>query len=409
MAQIRPFRALRPAAGYEETVTALPYDVYNRTEARQAVRQRPDSFLSIDRPETQFPETYDMYAREVYEKAAEILGEWTDRGTFVREETACYYIWEMTAEGKPQTGLAACISAADYRGGVIRRHERTREEKERDRVCHIEGTRAQTGPVLLAYRSNEELKALISSQKEKTPLYAFTDFTGVSHRMWKISDDETIRKIGEYAEKISSLYIADGHHRASAAVTVAEKYRGRGCGAEDDSQYFLAVMFPQKELKILDYNRIVKDLNGMTEAEALEKIRESFLVGEPQQTPFRPGRKGEIGLYLGGSWFPMRIREEKRGTDPVSSLDVEYLQRELFAPFWNITQPGADPRIEYIGGSKGAEELERRCGIDAAAAFLMYPTSMEELMAAADAGMLMPPKSTWFEPKLRTGLLIHPI
>ena len=410
MAHIHPFRAFRPVPEKASVVTALPYDVYNKNEARIAVRKAPDSFLAIDRPEAHFPEDADIYAPAVYRKAAELLNRQMDKGVFMQDETPGYYVWEFTMDGRVQTGLAACASCEDYRKGIVRRHENTRLEKEHDRICHIEACQAQTGPVLLVHRSDADLKALLEEAKAGEPLYDFTDATGIGHRMWRISDPEKVSAVTAAAEKLEALYIADGHHRAAAAAAIAEKRQRLGLADEtSECMFFLMTMFPEEEMLILDYNRLLKNLNGLTEEEMLRKTAEVFTVSEPQNEPYRPRKKGEIGMYLGGRWYRLRIEEEKYGDDPVSVLDVEYLQKNLLEPVCGIREPGADPRIEFVGGDRTPEELERRCHVDAVCAFVMYPTSMRELMAVADAGMLMPPKSTWFEPKLRTGLLIHQI
>ncbi|MCF0145472.1 MAG: DUF1015 domain-containing protein [Eubacterium sp.] len=407
MAHIHAFRAYRPAKGNEYTVTALPYDVYDKTEARAAVLEAPDSFLSIDRPEAHFPEDADMYAPAVYEKAAEILQSWIGKGVFVQEESPCLYIWELTMEGRVQTGLVSCIAADDYRNGIIKKHENTREEKERDRVRHIEACGAQTGPVLLGYHSRKEMQELLRRFSAGMPLYDFTDRSGIAHRIWAVSAEEDIRALTEAAGNIDALYIADGHHRASAACTIAAKQAADGPEAE--SQYFLGVMFPDDELYILAYNRILKGLNGHTPQEILEEIQKVFLLEGPQAEPFAPEKKGEIAMFLDGGWYLLTIKKELSGDDPVSSLDVEYLQKSLLEPVFGILKPGSDPGIVYVGGDHSAQQLEARCRKEGGAAFMLYPTAMQELMAVADNGMLMPPKSTWFEPKLRTGLLIHMI
>ena len=410
MAHIKAFRAYRPTSEEAPVITALPYDVYNVHEARTAVQEAPRSFLAIDRPEAHFPEGTDIYAPEVYVKAGAILQEWFREGRYIQEETDCYYVWEMTMNGRVQTGLAACSATADYHSGVIRKHENTRPEKEEDRVHHIEGCGAQTGPVLLVYRRQKQLKALMDDAKTADPIYDFTDATGVYHRIWRISGKEAVSAVTEAAGRIKSLYIADGHHRAAAASAIAkERKRNDREPGPKEYEYFLTVMFAEDEMLILDYNRIIKDRNGMSDEEILRRLGDVFTVSEPQDAAYRPQEKREMGLCLGGKWYRVQAKEELYGNDPVSTLDVEYLQKQVLEPLWGITEPGADPRIEFIGGDRGLEELERRCAEDAVAAFALYPTSMEELMAVADAGMLMPPKSTWFEPKLRTGLFIHEI
>ena len=410
MAHIQPFRAFRPTVEEAPVITALPYDVYNVHEARAAVQEAPRSFLAIDRPEAHFPEGTDIYAPAVYEKAGEILREWFREGRYIQEETPCYYIWEMTMDGRTQTGLVSCCATEDYDVGVIKKHENTRPEKEEDRVHHIEGCGAQTGPVLLVYRQEKLLKTLMEEAKASDPIYDFTDVTGVYHRIWRIAGTGKVTAVTEAAGRINSLYIADGHHRAAAASAIARERKAHDSrGVQREYSYFLTVMFAEEEMLILDYNRIVKDRNGMTDEEILEKLKTVFKVSDPQDAMYRPEEKREMGLCLGGKWYRLQTKEDLYGDDPVSALDVEYLQKHVLEPVWGITEPGSDPRIEFIGGDRGLEELERRCGEDAVAAFALFPTSMWELMDVADAGMLMPPKSTWFEPKLRTGLFIHEI
>ena len=410
MAHIHAFRAYRPTVDEAPVITALPYDVYNVHEARSAVQEAPRSFLAIDRPEAHFPEGTDIYAPEVYEKAGQILRDWFREGRYIQEETDSYYVWEMTMDGRTQTGLVACSAAVDYHNGVIKKHENTRPEKEKDRVNHIEGCGAQTGPVLLFHRRQKQLKALMDDAKLTDPVYDFTDATGVYHRIWRISGAEAVSAVTEAAGRIKSLYIADGHHRAAAASAIArERKQLDASPGHKEYAWFLTVMFAEDEMLILDYNRIVKDRNGMSDGEILEKLGNVFTISGPMDKAYRPEEKREMGLCLGGKWYRLQAKEELYGDGPVSALDVEYLQKQVLEPVWDITEPGADPRIEFIGGDRGLEELEKRCGEDAVAAFALYPTSMEELMAVADAGLLMPPKSTWFEPKLRTGLFIHQI
>lgn len=410
MAIIRPFAALRPAAELAAQVAALPYDVYSREEALEAVKGRPYSFLNIDRPETQFPSGYDMYAPEVYRKAGELLQRQKAEGIYVKDPAPCYYIYTLTMDGRSQTGLAACSLAEDYDNGVIRRHENTRAEKEADRIRHVEACRAQTGPVSLAYRRDESVREILEAQKQKKPLYDFTSEDQIRHQVWKISDPEVIRLLTGLFKRIPHTYIADGHHRAASAVNVCRKYSREHPEAPCDAEFrcFLSVLFSEDELKIMDYNRVVSDLNGYTPEGFLAELSAIFRITE-QNHMFRPREKGEIGLCLEGSWYCLEARPERKKEDPVGCLDVSLLQREVLSPLLGIDDPKTDPRIDFVGGIRGLKELERRCRKDCAAAFSMYPTSMEELFAVADAGSLMPPKSTWFEPKLRSGLLIHEI
>lgn len=411
MAVIRPFRALRPAADKTAAVAALPYDVYSRQEAREAVKDKPYTFLRIDRPETEFPEGHDIYAEDVYEKADEMLRNLEVQGVFVQDKKACYYIYELTMNGRAQTGLAAVSSVDDYLSGVIRKHENTRKEKEEDRIRHVDVCSAQTGPIFLAYRSKEEIRSLICRIKKQKPETAFVSEDGIIHRVWIVDRDEEILALTEAFASLEHTYIADGHHRAASAVNVSLKRRKEkpDYTGEEEFNFFLSVLFPDDELMILDYNRVLKDLNGLTEEELLKKLEEVCEVQKAPENPWHPVSKGEMGFYLNGCWYRLRARETHIMTDPVESLDVAFLQREILQPIWGIQDPKSDSRIDFVGGIRGLKELERRCSRDCAAAFSMYPTSIGELFSVADAGLLMPPKSTWFEPKLRSGLFIHKI
>lgn len=409
MAVIKPFRAVRPDKKLVSKVAALPYDVYNRAEAREAAKKEPLSFLNIDRPETQFPEDYDMYATAVYEKAAAMLKEQKEQGIYVQEETPCFYLYELTMEGRSQTGLAACASIDDYLNQVIKKHENTREEKELDRIRHVDTCSTQTGPIFLAYRKNEAVEAIVSIEKAKTPVYDFISEDGIGHRVWVISDKNVIEALtGEFA-KLLQIYIADGHHRAASAVKVGLKRReaaGQYTGKEEFN-YFLSVLFPENELKILPYYRVVKDLNGYSDHEFLDKISERFLV-EPSDEPVGPEKKSEFGMFFREQWYRLTAKKEFLETsDPVKALDVSVLQENLLAPVLGIGDPRTDKRIDFVGGIRGLGELERRTRTDMTIAFSTCPTSIQELFAVADAGRLMPPKSTWFEPKLRSGIFLH--
>ncbi|MEE0956407.1 MAG: DUF1015 family protein [Eubacterium sp.] len=411
MAIIRPFRALRPADGLASRVAALPYDVYNREEARIEAAKDPLSFLNIDRPETQFEEGHDLYAADVYRKADRMISAETEEGVFVREDSACYYIWCLTMNGRDQTGLVALSSVDDYENGVIRRHESTRKEKEEDRFHHIDTTSCQTGPIFLAYRSHSEVSSLVEEKMTEPCLYDFTADDGIRHRVWRIDRPDRISALTKAFAGLDHTYIADGHHRAASAVSVSRKRREEhpDYTGEEEFNYFLSVLFPDNELKIMDYNRVLKDLNGLTEEEALKRLGEVFRIEEAGQAPCRPDKKGIIGLYLGTKWYKLTVLPELVKDDPIGILDVEYLQREALEPVFGIQDPRTDPRIDFVGGIRGLEELERRCREDCKCAFAMYPTSISELFRVADAGLLMPPKSTWFEPKLRSGLFLHQI
>lgn len=413
MANIRPFRAIRPTEDKAAVIAALPYDVYNRQEAKAVVADNPDSFLNIDRAETQFDDSVDTYAECVYQKAHDLLWEKIDRGDFIREDAPCYYIYELTMDGRVQTGIAACASIDDYENQVIKKHENTRADKEADRIHHVDSCNAQTGPIFLAYRANAVIREIVAKTKQTEAVYDFTSEDGIRHRVWVIADTADIEAIRNAFEGIGEIYIADGHHRAASAVKVGLKRRAEHpeYDGSEEFNYFLSVLFPDEELMIMDYNRVVKDLNGLTEDEFLKKVQELFDV-EPVGTAERkPQKKGDFSMYLGGQWYMCTVREADRSSDPVRGLDVSLLQELLLTPVLGIGDPKTDKRIDFVGGIRGLDELERRCGADgdSVVAFAMYATDISELFAVADAGLLMPPKSTWFEPKLRSGLFIHEI
>lgn len=408
MAEIRAFRGIRPAAGKEADIAALPYDVYNREEARKAVEGKPLTFLRIDRAETQLSEETDIYAPEVYQKAKELLWGMVENGDFVQDDKPCYYLYELTMNGRSQTGIVACASIDDYLNGMIKKHENTRREKEEDRVRHVDICDAQTGPIFLAYRNQESLKKIVADVKAGTVLFDFTSEDGIRHRGWKIADTEKISAIYEAFHQMNALYIADGHHRAASAVRVGVKRREEhpGYTGEEEFNYFLSAIFPDDELMIMDYNRVVRDLNGLTPEEFLSGIKKVFDV-ETLDKAEHPKRKGQVTLFLEDKWYLLTLKPEYGNCDPVEGLDVSILQKQILEPVLGIQDPKTDKRIDFVGGIRGLSELERRVHTDMKAAFAMYPTSIGELFAVADAGLLMPPKSTWFEPKLRSGLFIH--
>ncbi len=408
MARIKAFSGIRPRKGLEARIAALPYDVYSREEAKILVEKEPMSFLRIDRAETGLDDSVDVYDPKVYQRAHDLLWEMVEKGEFVREEKPCLYLYEQRMAGRCQTGLVACASVDDYLNQVIKKHENTRADKEADRIRHVDVCNAQTGPIFLAYRRQEALQEIFAGVKTGEPLFAFSSEDGVEHRGWMIAEDETVKRIIEIFGGMDSIYIADGHHRAASAVAVGRKRRAEkpGYTGEEEFNYFLSVLFPGEELFIMDYNRVVHDLNGLTEEEFLEAVEEKFLV-EKCGEAYLPEKKGKMGMYLGNQWYALTVRKEYESDDPIEGLDVSILQREVLAPVLGITDPKTDSRIGFIGGIRGLSELERRVHTDCKAAFAMYPTSIEELYRVADQGLLMPPKSTWFEPKLRSGLFIH--
>lgn len=411
MAKIKPFVCVRPNREMASTIAALPYDVYNREEAKEVVKNNPKSFLAIDRAETQFSDDVDTYDARVYEKAASMLKEWIADGSFIRDEVKGYYIYELTMDGRTQTGIVACASIDDYVNEVIKKHENTRADKELDRITHVDTCSAQTGPIFLAYRANQVINAVVAKTKKKEALYDFVSEDGIRHRVFEIKDTQDVKQIEEAFDSIQEIYIADGHHRAASAVKVGLKRREQNPGFDgtEEFNYFLSVLFPDEELMIMDYNRVVKDLNGMSETDFLAKMKELFVVGDAKKEEIKPANKGEFSMYLGDAWYLCKMKEEDVPNDPVEGLDVSVLQNLLLAPVLGIKDPKTDKRIDFVGGIRGLKELERRCKSDCKVAFAMYPTSIAELFAVADAKRLMPPKSTWFEPKLRSGIFIHEI
>lgn len=408
MAVIRPFECVRPAEKVADRVAALPYDVYDSKEARAEVEREPLSFLKIDRAETQFDESVDMYSEQVYKKAHDMLMEAIDDGTFITDKDKAYYVYELTMDGRTQTGIVACASIDDYLNNVIKKHENTRADKELDRINHVDTCSAQTGPIFLAYRANAVISAEVAKAKQEKPVYSFTAVDGIRHQVWKISSKESVEAIENAFAGINQIYIADGHHRAASAVKVGLRRREANPGytGNEEFNYFLSVLFPDEELMIMPYNRVVKDLNGLSEEEFMAKIKDKFTVSE-SSTQVAPSKKGEFGMYLGRKWYTLTAKEEILSSDPVDGLDVAVLQNNVLEPLLGIHDLKTDKRIDFVGGIRGLGELERRCSEDCVLAFSMYATSIGELFAVADAGLLMPPKSTWFEPKLRSGLFIH--
>ena len=411
MADIRPFKAIRPAKGLEDKIAALPYDVYSRQEAVKAVEGNDKTFLRIDRAETCFDDSVDTYDDRVYEKANELFHGMLDANEFVRDTRDCYYIYELTMDGRSQTGIVACASIDDYQNNIIKKHENTRADKEADRIRHVDALSAQTGPIFLAYRANESINETIDAVKERPAINDFVSDDGIRHRVWIIDDDKDIEVICNAFSKMDSIYIADGHHRCASAVKVGLKRREEHPDHTGDEEfnYFLSVLFPDDQLMIMDYNRVIKDLNGHTADEILSELKKLGELKERGSSPYKPVKKGEVSVYIDGKWYSLDIDAKYLSDDPVKGLDVSILQDNVLKPLFGIDDPKTDKRIDFVGGIRGLSELERRCRTDCRIAFAMYPTSISELFAVADAGLLMPPKSTWFEPKLRSGLFIHDI
>lgn len=411
MPKVTPFQGIRPTPSLASHIAALPYDVYSRKEACEEVKKEPLSFLKIDRAETQFSDDISTYDPKVYQKACELLKEEIENGHFIKDETPCYYIYELIMDGRSQTGIVACSDIDDYLSGIIKKHENTREEKEIDRINHVDITNAHTGPIFLAYRSRSEINRIVESCKETLPvLYDFTSKDNITHKAWCISDDATIKELENLFAQIPCTYIADGHHRCASAVKVGLKRRAEHPDYTGDEEFnrFLSVLFPDDQLSILPYNRVVKDLNGYSEEDFMKAVEAAgFHISCMKKEPVSPKEKGSFGMFLNGNWYLLKSDESLLSSDPVEGLDVSVLQNRLLAPILGIGDPRIDKRIDFVGGIRGLAELEKRVSEDMKIAFSMYPTSIDELLDVADAGLLMPPKSTWFEPKLRSGLFIH--
>ncbi len=409
MSVIRPFSALRPKKEYASAVAALPYDVMNSEEAREKVKDLPYSFIHVDKAEVDLPVGTDIYSDAVYAKAAENLKKLMSDGICVLDSKKNLYIYRQTMGDVVQTGVVGCASVDDYLNGVIKRHELTRADKEEDRIRHVDTCDANTGPIFLAYREKAEINAVLDKYTALTPEYDFISDGGVRNEVWVVEDEADIKTLVDGFAQIPSLYIADGHHRAASAVKVALKRRAAhpDYTGDEEFNYFLAVYFRSNDLKILDYNRLIKDLNGLSPEELLAKLGESFTV-EAHDGAVRPAKRHGFGMYLDGKWYSLTLKDGIADeNDPVGSLDVSLLQKLVISRIFGIDDPRTDKRIDFVGGIRGLGELEKRCGEDMRVAFSMYPTSLDELMRIADASQIMPPKSTWFEPKLLSGLFIH--
>lgn len=414
MANIKPFRAVRPKSGFESKIAALPYDVYNRQEAKQKIQGDSYSFLRIDRAETTLDDSVDTYDARVYKQARYLYDDMKTNGLYVKEDTSCYYLYELTMNEHSQTGIVAVASVFDYENGTIMKHENTRVDKELDRINHVDAMDAQTGPIFLAYRKNQILEEIKNQIKISAPSFDFYSDDNIRHRGWMIDDLALIDQIQSEFLQMNEIYIADGHHRCASAVKVSKRRREQfPADSMQEYDYFLAVLFSDDELTIFDYNRVVKDLNGYSIDEFISLIRKDFdviLANEKDlqaDGTYRPLVKGNFGMFLDGQWYHLKAHDDIMSDDPVLGLDVSILQDYLLNPILNIMDPKQDSRIDFVGGIRGLKELERRCETDCKVAFSMYPTSMDELFCVADAKKLMPPKSTWFEPKLRSGLFIH--
>ena len=409
MAIIRPFRAFRPQPALVDKVAALPYDVMNSQEARVMAEGNPYSFLHVDKAEIDLPLGTDLYDDAVYKTAAGNLNRMIDEGIYLQEDKPCLYVYRQIMNGRAQTGIVACSSVDDYLNNVVKKHELTRPDKEDDRCRHVDICDAQTGPIFLTYRRREAIDKVVDRVTAEAPLYDF-ESGGVRQTVWVIRDEADIALLQQEFAAAGSTYIADGHHRTASAVRVGIKRREQNPGHTGTEEYnfFLSVLFPDAQLYIMDYNRVVKDLNGLSVAAFMGKVGEKFIITAWNgDGPCHPPQKHSFGMYLGGKWYLLAARDGTYGGDPVSRLDVSILQTNLLAPVLGIADPRTDKRIDFIGGIRGLAELERRVQEGAAVAFAMYPTTIDDLMAIADAGLIMPPKSTWFEPKLLSGIFVH--
>lgn len=411
MSVFRPFKAIRPKSEYASKVAALPYDVMNSDEAREMVKDNPISFLHVDKAEIDLPRDTYLYSEEVYLKAKENLDKLVTDGICVQDEKPCFYIYRQIMNGRAQTGLVGCVSIDDYMNNIIKKHELTRADKEADRINHVDYCDANTGPIFLTYKPNNEIASIINSWKdEHEPYCDFTTEDGIQNTVWVIDCEKTNAQITSLFNKVESLYIADGHHRAASAVKVGIKRREANpdyTGSEEFN-YFLAVLFNCDELEIMDYNRVIKDLNGYTKEKFISEISKSFDVEKIDTSAYKPESSHTFGMLLDGEWYKLTAHDDSfDSNDVVGALDVSILQNNLISPILGIDDPRTDKRIDFVGGIRGLSELERRVNEDMCLAFSMYPTKLEELMNIADNGLIMPPKSTWFEPKLLSGLFIH--
>lgn len=411
MATVRAFKAIRPKKELAEKVAALPYDVMDSDEAREMTKNNPYSFLHVDKAEIDLDRSTDAYDKKVYEKARENLYGMIEKGTLIEDPKPYLYIYRQIMNGKSQTGIVGCTSIDEYIKNIIKKHEFTRADKEKDRINHVDYCNANTGPIFLTYKSVKGIDDIVADWTKKQPEYDFVSEDGISHIVWVINDEKTIEKLTSLFKQVKYLYIADGHHRAASAVKVGIKRREQNPNytGNEEFNFFLSVIFPDNDLHIMDYNRVVKDLNGLSSEEYMHKVSEKFDISKYEgEGQFRPSCKHTYGMYLDGQWYKLTAKDGTfKPEDPVDRLDVSILQNNLLQPILGIQDPRTDKRIDFVGGIRGLKELEKRVAEGMKLAFSMYPTTIEDLMDIADAGKVMPPKSTWFEPKLRSGIFIH--
>jgi uncharacterized protein (DUF1015 family) len=406
MSVIKPFKALRPQAQLAKQVASRPYDVLNSTEAKVEAQGNHYSFLHITKSEIDLPELTDIHSQAVYDKAKENLQAFIKRDVLFQENKECYYIYRLTMNGRSQSGLVCVSSVDDYENNIIKKHEFTRPEKELDRINHMKTIGAQTGNVFLAYRDVQAVNDLLTQCMGKNPVYNFIADDGIEHTVWLISDDKIVNSITQlFAAEVPATYIADGHHRAASAAKVRQ---AMGSKATPASNYFLTTLFPASQLHIMDYNRLVKDLSGFTPETLLKRIEEDFTIESKGNEPVKPTALHQFGMYLGGTWYLLTAKEGTYTTDPIGILDVTILQNNILDKLLGIKDARTDSRIDFVGGIRGLQALQQRVNSgEMAIAFSLYPVSLEQLFDIADSGEVMPPKSTWFEPKLRDGLLTH--
>ncbi|MCO5279966.1 MAG: DUF1015 family protein [Chitinophagales bacterium] len=412
MATVRPFKSLSPKAALASQVASLPYDVMNSEEAKEMAAGNPFSFLHVSKAEIDLPQNTSQYSESVYEKATANFKKLIADGVLVKDENASFYIYSLTMNGRTQTGLVACCSIEEYENNIIKKHEFTRPEKEEDRIKHIATLEAQTGPIFLTYRDNDAIDKIVENYVSQPSLYSFVANDGVKHEVWRVGDVPAVRTLVQlFAQNVRFLYIADGHHRAASAVKIGQKIRSESSihTGQEEYNFFLSVLFPASQLAIMDYNRVVKDLNGNSPEQFLNKVKENFEVTEVSST-YSPKGLHDFGMFLNGKWYQLTAKSTTVKEDAIGVLDVTILQNFLLQPILGIEDPRTDKRIDFVGGIRGLKELEKRVNSgEMAVAFALFPVSLEQLMAIADTNNVMPPKSTWFEPKLRDGLFIHQI